>query len=529
MARSLLRSRHLVLILLIVSFGPFSLFYLSSSRLRGRGSNSAFLVTQLSSSRDPSLSSHGLPHDYTLSSPSRYQAADTSSSTAAQRVGLVSLWHGSHLSPFNPSFLHTVSLHPDILSLLFLNVAIDKAGCADPPSLFPRYNSANTSSYGNVHIVCLTEPVFFDLIAEFLCSDDFWACKEDEARELVRREVPRRGSNFTRNMGLTYRPLMLPAVKKLWPSEEEPEWVGWTDTDVMFGRVEQFLDDLMRDSSNGQLQTDILTFTVDGIDSWLLYLRGQLTIFRSAAQVHKVFLKGKEWAGWREWAEGFKVVNDGANDHRGDEEAGWSSMLIDIMAEEEATNDIRWLQMVGWQGGDQSMMNGVIHEGRTRRTLWSKNIGLWEVAETVRREKINLETLEKEQGDNALWKSSRALGVSRDCPDHFIKYPDLRRCVYPIPGSIRGRELHAILYQAGKATIFTTPYKRREWDEKLFEHFLWVKYEKWMRVPRFEVEDGWKDHWVYEVDTWGQTRVWQEKEGVDVIGVTAEAVKPRTD
>lgn len=370
--------------------------------------------------------------------------------------------------------------------------------------------------------------MFFDLIAEFLCSEDFWACKEDEARELVRREVPQRGSNFTRDMGLTYRPLMLPAVKKLWPSGKEPEWVGWTDTDVMFGRVGKFVDRLMRNNGGGWLQADIVTFTVDGKDSWLLYLRGQLTILRSAAQVHRAFLKGKEWAGWREWAEGFKVVDDGEDDHRGDEEAGWSSLLIDIMAEEGVKKGLRWLQMVGWQGGDQSMMNGVINEGRMRRTVWSRNIGLWEVAETVRREKIGLETLEYEQGEQAVWKTSGALTVSHDCPDHFIKYPDLRRCIYPTPDLIKGRELRAVRYQAGKAEILTAPHKQREWDEKLFQHFLWAKYEKWMRVPRFKVEDSWKDHWVYEIDPWGQTRVWQEKEGVDVFGVTAEAVKPRT-
>lgn len=369
------------------------------------------------------------------------------------------------------------------------------------------------------------------MLADFFCSEDFWSCESEEALDVVRREIPRKGSDYTRDHGLTYRPLVLPAMKGLWPNGEVPSWVGWSDTDLMFGSVERFLGGIVRQEDEN---ADVITFSVTGPDQWRMYLRGQLTLFRTEAEVEKAYLQVEEWESWKRWVEGFGLPEDVDDFHRGEEEGYWSSKLADVMAEGVGSvKKLRWLQMTGLQGGDQSMLS-LVHRGTMVKSIYNQVVGLWEVPYDLARTQEDFwapkdrQQREKQHEQQISVssipeKGSLSVSVSHVCPEHFVGSLDHRRCVHPIPALPPEHGLQALSYSGGKVELITMPQPENGRTEKLFQHFLWVKHNAWMRVPDFGIEGGWGNGWVYEVDAWGQTRLWDhEKGGKDVGRGTVE-------
>lgn len=308
-------------------------------------------------------------------------------------------------------------------------------------------------------------------------------------------------------------------MKGLWPGGDVPSWVGWSDTDLMFGNLRTLLADVLGGAREG---ADIVTFTVKGSDQWRMYLRGQMTLFRTNAAIEKAYMQTEEWSSWEKWLDKFGLPEDVDDMKRGEEEGYWSSRLIDVMAEAEGPGkELRWLQMVGLQGGDQSMLSWV-HQGAMVKSLYSRVAGLWEVPYSMDRtdkefwksavDKDPSQLVSKDP-EGAAGSVSVTISVSHVCPEHFIGSLDHRRCVYSVPNLPKGQELRALSYHRGKVEIITMPKTESGRSEKLFQHFLWVKHNEWMRVPDFGVQGSWRDEWVYEVDAWGQTRLWDYEDG----------------
>ena len=222
----------------------------------------------------------------------------------------------------------------------------------------------------NIHSICLSQSDFFNLIADFLCSEDFWSCSSEQ-RRLIRRVIPEKGDEFAKSHESTYRPLVPAATKHLWPNGSPPNYLGFADTDIMFGNATRFREPLKRGLGGSNELPDIMTFSVRGIDGWLLYMRGQMTLFRTDAivQVARAYLQSEELADPESWMELFETAT---------EEGLWSSMLLDAMSKAgSSAAQLRWVHLVGVQGGDQSM--AAIEESKS---VYSQVLGTWEIWKT---------------------------------------------------------------------------------------------------------------------------------------------------